>query len=273
MLKQRIITALILAVVFIGGIYFLDTRWVSLLFSLVLFAATREYLALTTGMSMLAKTIFSAGFALLFWWSLTLMTPSLIYWQSLAGVALWLLVAIGFIFYRHRDTRPLQQRLAFLALGLVSAWICVHGVIYLHYVYAGGEVLLFMLTLIWLADIGAYFSGRKFGKNKLAPSISPGKTWEGVYGGILLNLVWMLLIFWLSDDWLEVGLPLFLLIGFATILISIAGDLFISVLKREAGVKDSGKLLPGHGGILDRIDSVIAGTPIFVSGLLVAGSP
>jgi phosphatidate cytidylyltransferase len=128
-----------------------------------------------------------------------------------------------------------------------------------------------MLTLVWLADIGAYFSGRKFGKRKLAPSISPGKTWEGVYGGVLVNLIWILLVFWLIDGW-GIGLLPFVLIGVATVAISVVGDLFESVLKREAGVKDSGQLLPGHGGVLDRIDSVIAATPVFVSGFMIAGS-
>lgn len=271
MLKQRIITALILAVVFIGGIYYLDTRWISLLFSLVLFAAVGEYLSLTLKPAPVVKVLLSACFSLFFWWSLTLMNASLVYWQSLAGVVLWLLIGVGFSFYRHRDQRPPSQRLALLVCGLLSIWICVHGAVYLHLAH-GGLVLLYMLTLVWLADIGAYFSGRKFGKNKLAPSISPGKTWEGVFGGIGANLLWMLLIFWFGGDWLAIGLPFYLAIGVATILVSIVGDLFISVLKREAGAKDSGKLLPGHGGILDRIDSVIAATPVFVSGLVFAGS-
>ncbi|MCP4390589.1 MAG: phosphatidate cytidylyltransferase [Gammaproteobacteria bacterium] len=268
MLKQRIITALILAVVFVGTIVFADTRWVSLLFSLVLFAAAREMLALTLKPSMMPAAIASAVFALLFWWSLTLITPQLVYWQSLAGVIIWVLITIGFIFYRHQDNRPVPQRAMMLVLGLVVLWISAHGVIYLHYVY-GGWMLMYLLTLVWLADIGAYFSGRQFGKRKLAPSISPGKTWEGVYGGVCVNLVWMLLIYWLTQGF-DIGLAYFLLIGVSTVLISIAGDLFESILKREAGVKDSGKLLPGHGGILDRIDSVIAASPVFVSGLLLA---
>lgn len=271
MLKQRIITALILGVVFIGGIYFLDTRWIGILFSLVLFAAAGEYLSLTIKPRAVVKVAVSAVFALLFWWSMSLVNPSLVYWQSLAGILLWALIGIGFTIYRHREQRPRAQQWMLLELGLVSIWIAAHGVIFLHHAF-GGVVLLYMLTLVWLADIGAYFAGRKFGKNKMAPSISPGKTWEGVIGGIVVNLLWMSLIFWLSDDWLEIGLPLFLLIGVATILVSIVGDLFISILKREAGVKDSGKLLPGHGGILDRIDSVIAAAPVFVSGLVFAVS-
>ena len=271
MLKQRIITALIMAAVFIGAIYYLDTRWVSALFSLVLLIAAGEYLSLTLHLPAPVRAAVAAVFALIFWWSLTLMTPEWLLWQSLAGVALWLSIALGFMFYRHRDRRPRLQRVGFLLLGLAGAWICVHGVIYLHHTH-GGLVLLFLLTLISFADIGAYFVGRKFGKNKLAPSISPGKTREGVYGGIATDLLWMLLIYWLADDWLQLGLPVFLLLGVATVLVSIVGDLFVSVLKREAGVKDSGKILPGHGGLLDRIDSVIGATPVFVSGLILAGA-
>ena len=271
MLRQRVITALILGVVFIGGIYYLETRWIGLLFSLVMFVAAGEYLSLTIKPPAPVKVAVSAVFALLFWWSLKLIDPDLVYWKSLAGILLWLLIASGFFFYQHRDQRPPVQQLILLALGLISIWIAAHGVIFLHSAF-GGVVLLYMLTLVWLADIGAYFAGRRFGKNKMAPSISPGKTWEGVIGGIVVNLLWMALIFWLSDDWLEIGLAAYLMIGVATILISIVGDLFVSILKREAGVKDSGKLLPGHGGILDRIDSVIAATPVFVSGLLFAGS-
>lgn len=270
MLKQRVITALILGVVFIGSILFADTAWLSLLFAGVMFAATREMLDLTIKPRPLIEIIVAAIFASLFWWSLALLTPSLVYWQSLTGVALWIAIAIGFIFYRHHDNRPLPQRVLMCGLGLVSLWIAAHGVIYLHYAY-GGWVLLYMLTLVWLADIGAYFSGRRFGRRKLAPSISPGKTWEGVYGGILVTLAWMFLIYAVTDL-LNTSLVEFLPIGVATVSISIAGDLFESVLKREAGVKDSGKLLPGHGGVLDRIDSVISATPVFVSGLLLAGS-
>jgi phosphatidate cytidylyltransferase len=270
MLKQRIVTALILATIVIGGILFAETRWVSLLFTLVLFAAAREFVLLTLKPAAWAAIVAGILFAALYWWSLEFSTAGLVYAQSLAGIALWMLVAIGFRFYRHQENRPLLARVVMLGLGLDLLWICGHGVVYLHQAH-GGEVLLYMLTLVWLADIGAYFSGRKFGKRKLAPSISPGKTWEGVYGGVLVNLIWILLVFWLIDGW-GIGLLPFVMIGIATVAISVVGDLFESVLKREAGVKDSGQLLPGHGGVLDRIDSVIAATPVFVSGFMIAGS-
>ena len=270
MLKQRIITGLVLGVVFVGSVLYGSTLWVSALFTVVLFAATRELLMLTVKPSPFPATVASAVYAMLFWWSLSLAAPILIFWQSLAGLVLWLLIALGLIFYRHSGCWPLLVRVLMLGLGLDLLWICVHGLVYLHYAH-GGEMLLFLFTLVWVADIGAYFSGRKFGKRKLAPTISPGKTWEGAIGGVVANLVWILVAFKLTDAW-GLGFVPFMLIGLSTVLISIIGDLFESVLKREAGVKDSGKLLPGHGGVLDRIDSVIAATPIFVAGLIMAGS-
>lgn len=270
MLKQRILTALILAAVFIGCVLFAETLWVSVLFTLALFAATRELLLLTVRLPAVVTLLASAVFALLFWWSLAIASPVLVQWQALAGLALWALIAVGLVFYRHSGNWPLLARILVLGLGLDLLWICVHSLVYLHYVY-GGWTLLFMFTLVWVVDIGAYFSGRRFGRHKLAAAISPGKTWEGVYGGIAATLVWMLLVYALVDGW-QLGLAHYLLIGLATVSVSIVGDLFESVLKREAGVKDSGKMLPGHGGVLDRIDSVIAAAPVFATGLMLAGS-
>ena len=157
-----------------------------------------------------------------------------------------------------------------LAFGLDLLWICLHGLVYLHAIEQGGWILLYMLTLVWVADIGAYFCGKRLGKRKLAPTISPGKTWEGVLGGLVSNLLWILIVYQISGGW-GIGLVPFIVVGLATSLISVVGDLFESILKREAGVKDSGKLLPGHGGMLDRIDSVIAASPVFVAGLFLAG--
>ncbi len=266
MLKQRIVTGLILAVVFVGSVIYGSTLWVSLLFALVLFAATRELLALTLRLPLLPTLILAAVFSLLFWWSLTLMTPQLVYAQALAGLVLWLVIAAALLVYRHSGNWSLLVRVFLLGLGLDLLWICIHGLVFVHYVY-GGPVLLYLFSLVWVADIGAYFSGRKFGKRKLAPRISPGKTWEGVAGGLLANLLWISLVYQLRDDW-GMAFPTFLAIGIATASISIVGDLFESILKREAGVKDSGKLLPGHGGVLDRIDSVIAASPLFVAAVL-----
>jgi phosphatidate cytidylyltransferase len=229
-------------------------------------------LALTINPGRLASGLIATGLVMLFGWSLTVIDSQLLYWQSLAGLAIWLLIAMYLPLYRYSGKWPLSGRVLLLGLGLDLLWICVHGLIYLHQ-HHGGWILLYLLTLVWVADTGAYFSGRKFGKHKLAPAISPGKTWEGVAGGIFANLLWMLLVYQMLGSYqLHTGLNLsliqFLLIGLATSFISVVGDLFESILKRQAGVKDSGKLLPGHGGVLDRIDSIIAASPVFVAGLM-----
>jgi phosphatidate cytidylyltransferase len=155
---------------------------------------------------------------------------------------------------------------------LALLWICATGLLFLHRHFdAGGWILLYTLTLIWIADIGAYFAGKRFGQNKLAPGISPGKTREGVIGGIVCNLIWMSFVFWISGGW-GMNFWQFICIGLFTSAMSVVGDLYESILKREAGVKDSGTLLPGHGGVLDRVDGVIAATPIFIFGLYIVGA-
>jgi phosphatidate cytidylyltransferase len=269
-LVQRIITGVILGVVVIGTILFADTLWSRILFAVVLFTASRELLVLTIKVTEIPAALVAALFVILFWGSLSVVNPLLIYWQSLAGLALWILISFGLLAYRYNGNWPLLPRVLMLGIGLDLLWICVHDLIYLHEVYGGG-MLLYLFSLVWIADIGAYFSGRKFDKHKLAPTISPGKTWEGLVGGLLANLVWIISVYQLSSGW-GLGLPQFLLISLATSLISVVGDLFESILKREAGVKDSGKLLPGHGGVLDRVDSVIAAAPIFVAGIFIVNS-
>lgn len=272
MLRQRILTAVILAVVFVGSVLFgnsLWPDWVRAMFSLVLFAAVWEMSGLTLRPGAIPTLILASLFVALFWWSSLGLPAEFVQWQSVFGLCVWLTVACLMPLYRHHGNWPQPVWILLLGLGLALLWICVHGLVYLQGFDQSGWILLYLLSLVWIADIGAYFSGRRFGKNKLAPAISPGKTWEGVIGGMLANFLWMLLVHWISGGW---GLPLlaFIVIGFVSAAISIVGDLFISILKREAGVKDSGKLLPGHGGILDRIDSIIAASPVFVAGLYLA---
>ena len=123
--------------------------------------------------------------------------------------------------------------------------------------------LIAVMALVAAADIGAYFAGRAFGRHKLAPSISPGKTWEGAIGAWLAITVYALLLFFYASDTLQLGcLPQTLALFWGLFGLSVLGDLFESTLKRQAGIKDSGSLLPGHGGILDRIDSLTAVLPV-----------
>ena len=152
----------------------------------------------------------------------------------------------------------------------VVRWIC--GVLVLLPVFIAMEslydrspnLLLLSLLIVWAADIGGYFCGKMLGRVKLAPSISPGKTWEGVLGGLVV--VSALAFAWASFDDRPIGvvLPFFLALG----AVSVVGDLTVSMFKRTAGIKDSGKLFPGHGGVLDRIDSLAAAAPMFALGLI-----
>jgi len=271
MLKQRIITAVILAVVFVGSIVFGSPAWVSLLFAIMLGAATYEMSALTLKPASYLAIAIGVVFAVCFWWFETGLSIEVHYYQSIIGGMAWIGIFIYMLVYRFSGNWGMLTRGFYFLLGIVLLWICVNNLVFiLKHFEQGGLILLYLLTLVWIADIGAYFSGRRFGKNKLAPGISPGKTWEGVAGGVVFNLVWMLFVYYLSDGW-GMNLVWFIGIGLATSAISVVGDLFESILKREAGVKDSGKLLPGHGGVLDRIDSVIAAAPVFVSGLFLAG--
>jgi phosphatidate cytidylyltransferase len=144
------------------------------------------------------------------------------------------------------------------ALVLVPLYLAL-GILY----NTAPELLLFALLIVWVADTGAYFAGKTMGRVKLAPDISPGKTWEGVIGGLIA----VVLLTLLRTTWAETDLAIFIPFCLAVACLSIVGDLTVSMFKRSAGVKDSGSLFPGHGGVLDRIDSVAAAAPLCALGL------
>lgn len=175
----------------------------------------------------------------------------------------WALAFVGVSLYPWRI--PAAVLAAAGLLALVPSWILF---VYLHGSGPDGPArVLAVLFIVWAADVGAFFCGRGFGRVKLAPAVSPGKTWEGVVGGLLAaTLLAVLAALWLGEP-----LASWTATGFAAALVSIVGDLTVSVAKRQAGRKDSGHLLPGHGGILDRMDSLTAAVPIFFLGLSLAG--
>ncbi len=169
----------------------------------------------------------------------------------------WWLIAFIWIFV---FPTPIPAAIRWLA-GVVVLVPLFVALLFLYEV--SSQILLFALLIVWVADAGAYFAGKQFGRVKLAPSISPGKTWEGVFGG--LTMVAILTTIWthFADMELAVMLPFCLAVG----ALSVVGDLTVSMFKRTAGVKDSGNLFPGHGGVLDRVDSVSAAAPLFALGL------
>jgi phosphatidate cytidylyltransferase len=142
-------------------------------------------------------------------------------------------------------------------LLLVATWAAVASILHAD---NGAWLLLLAIAIIVLADVGGYIAGNLLGKHKLAPIISPGKTWEGFAGGLLLQLPLIAALLWLLPD---TEIKNWLILVFPVALYSVLGDLFESMVKRQSGVKDSSQLLPGHGGVLDRIDGIMAGMPLF----------
>jgi phosphatidate cytidylyltransferase len=179
-----------------------------------------------------------------------------------AGCAAWLLLFIRLPLYRA-GTVPNDnfRRLGFIS-ALLSLTFCWFALSWLHEQENGTFIVFLLLLIIWASDTGAYFAGKQFGRHKLAPVISPNKTWEGVYGGIALALLaaWI----WSGPlthmDFRPLALAVMTV---ATAMTSVGGDLFISLHKRAVKVDDAGSLFPGHGGVLDRYDSLLAGAPFF----------
>jgi len=163
---------------------------------------------------------------------------------------------------------PILSTLSGLLI-LFSTWVAL---VALHRSGAAGPgYVLLLLALVWAADTGAYFAGKRWGRRKLAPTISPGKTLEGVGGGFALAMV-VVIAGWFALSSNGSSFAPFLAIGVATIAFSVLGDLYESMLKRQRSLKDSGTLLPGHGGMLDRIDSLTAASPAFTFGILGVGT-
>lgn len=178
----------------------------------------------------------------------------------MAATLLWWCVAFCWVVFAPRRGRRWLAGLAGL-LALAPMWVAM------AYLYGSGrigrELVIFALVLAWAADVGAYFVGRRFGKIKLAPWVSPNKTWEGALGGLAAGTVAAAA----GQLWFGFEAVAFLPLCLAAILASIVGDLTESMFKRQRGLKDSGRLLPGHGGVLDRIDSLTASVPVLALGL------
>ena len=259
MLKTRILTGFVLAVVVAAAVLLLDTAQASVVFAVFWLIGAIEW----GGLSALPKAgraAYAAVFAVLVAVVLTANPPvwAISVWLWLA-VACWLVALYYVLLYPRSLTNLLIVPAGIVVL--TAAWVSFY---LLHGSGDSGPALILAgLGIVWSADVGAYFVGRTFGRTRLAPRVSPNKTWEGVAGGaaaaILVGAITALVI----------GLPFGLLIPLsgAIALVSVVGDLGISMLKRRAGLKDTGVLLPGHGGILDRFDGVTAALPAYVLGL------
>ncbi|MEW6444463.1 MAG: phosphatidate cytidylyltransferase [Pseudomonadota bacterium] len=266
MLKQRILTALVLAGLFLPALFLLPRTGFAVLIGLLVLLTAREWAGLA-GLRGVARLLFAAvvtavGAALL-------MADGTRGWVLGGGALLWGVLSLRLLF-AERAPEWVHAPLFKLSLAPLVLWPAWFALDALHTVPQGAWWALAPFMLVWVADSAAYFAGRAFGRRKLAPSISPGKTVEGVLGA----LVAVALAGWAAHQFPPYALmPLFPWLGLllVTTLISVMGDLHESQLKREAGVKDSGTLLPGHGGLFDRVDSLLAAAPVMAFGLMLLG--
>jgi phosphatidate cytidylyltransferase len=271
MLLQRFLTALVLTPLAVLIILLPSTAIFALIVSLAFLAALWEWAQLSglknpswrIGLLLVAACVF----ALLWCARSSALAPLVL----TAGVLWWLLACLWLRHFAF-GAAPTRENLALklLAGAFVTfpAWIALTSI---HARQPHGHWwTLLALVIVWTSDIGAYFSGRTFGKRKLAPQISPGKTWAGAYGAMVAGVLVAEIGGWLLDV-RGIQLVALALLAIVTVAVSIVGDLIESLMKRHAQVKDSGSIFPGHGGLMDRLDSVFAALPVFAAGLLLLG--
>ncbi len=263
MLLPRVITGIILALIGIAIVFLASNQTFILITALILLMAAFEWTKLCGISSLLYKAIYVAIIAALMWLVdsfvpvMPLMLVALLFW--LYALYLVCLYPRGMSQWTKKSTRAIMGFFV-----LVPSWMAINYIrVGLHHKWS----LLLMFLIVWSADIGAYFAGKRFGQRRLMPMVSPKKTWEGFFGGLALSM----LVAWIGLILAHVAhvhwLVIMILVAVLNVF-SVAGDLFESMLKRHEQLKDSGSILPGHGGVLDRLDSLMAVAPVFVLGFL-----
>jgi phosphatidate cytidylyltransferase len=262
--RTRILTALVLGALLLGVLLGGPGWLVRVLFGAFIAAGAWEWAAFLGAPAQPLRLYYVLAIALLAV-ALRRYAASAHDFALVMHVALaWWFAALAWILFAPKRVPSWGAALAG-PLALVPTWLALTRMVesWPH----GRQWALFVLVLAFAADIGAFFAGRAWGRVKLAPQVSPGKTWEGVLGGMLLALA----AAWGGAAWFGVPALRFLPLCLAAAAFSVVGDLTESLFKRASGLKDSGTLVPGHGGVLDRIDSTLAATPVLVTGLLWLG--
>ncbi|TDO96390.1 phosphatidate cytidylyltransferase [Marinomonas balearica] len=258
MLLPRVLSAIVMAFFFISAVFFLPQSAFLISMAAVVVLAAWEWARLSGVKAQLQRVLFSAGVAVAI---LALYVIGMTKTILLVAPIVWL---VGFLwvvnFPRPMGWQSSSIRLIFGVYILISTWAA------LAVLKSSPDFvvwILLLMGLIWGADSGAYFSGKAFGKRKLAPNVSPGKSWEGVIGGVVFTQIGMLLFSIVSGFSVKQALTM-ALIALLTVFVSVLGDLSESMFKRHESMKDSSNLIPGHGGVMDRVDSLTSAAPIFV---------
>lgn len=264
MLKYRLLTALILIPVLLVFIWFLPMPWFSVVAALIIGWGAWEWAAFVK----LTQTPHRIAYVCVIMAMLIIAYYLSVRWILAIAVLAWIWACAAIIFYQ-RDKKPLgfQCRWAVATMGVLALIPCWLSINILREDIGGPAWLLYGLVIVWVMDSGAYFCGKLWGKRQFISHVSPNKTWEGFVGGLISVFVFAFVVC------LAFRVPFYRLIAICglsivTALFATVGDLLESLLKRQIGVKDSGVGLPGHGGILDRIDSVLAALPVFTLGSL-----
>lgn len=263
MLKQRIFTALIALSVLAVVLFVVPEIVARIVIAALFLAGAWEWAGfLFTKNNERKRWIFVAFVALAIGMLLRNLPDAALIDTILKAALVWWAIALTWLFFFPTNI-PKFVSWVCGTLVLVPAWAA------LDYLYLSApDLLLFVLLIVWVADIGAYFVGKGFGRVKLAPEISPGKTWEGVFGGLCA----VFLLAAAGSRFVDIEISILVPFCIAVAMLSVVGDLTVSMFKRSAGVKDSGTLFPGHGGVLDRIDSVTAAAPLFAVALTWIGA-
>tara|TARA_R110002110_G_scaffold415765_3_gene655287 strand:- start:53692 stop:54528 length:837 start_codon:yes stop_codon:yes gene_type:complete len=277
MLRQRVITALVMAGLFLAAVVFLSVPALAVAFGVIVLAGAWEWSRLAGWQHRLARATYAVllagAMAGLYYYAALGQNPAVEQVQPFLGLAcLWWSFAL--LWVKSYPLSAVLWRTVFMRslmglLILAPAWMAA---IFLLTFPRGGILMVVLIVIVAAADIGAYFSGKTWGKHKLAVLVSPAKTWEGFWGGMAASTALAVLLwYWLPEQAAHVGLGAVIAVTLATALASVVGDLTVSMVKRESGCKDSGSMLPGHGGLLDRLDSICAAAPVFALGLILAG--
>lgn len=263
MLKERILTAIVAGAGLLVVLFVLPPLAAEIVIAAFFLAAAWEwsgFLSLGGTAGRLAYVVIIAALLGIVGWILPRETAVEVVLRI--GLAWWFAALVWVFFYPTPIAKPVRWICG--ALVMVPAYIALVSLYTLE-----PAVLLFVLVIVWAADVGAYFAGKRWGRVKLAPNISPGKTWEGVIGGLSAVVVVLVLAsrYWVDLESLGTDIAAVVPFCLAVATLSIIGDLTVSMFKRSAGLKDSGRFFPGHGGVLDRIDSVAAAAPLFTLGI------